>query len=215
VGSAANGAAGTGDRAAQWDERYRTVGADNVSWFEPEPILSLELLDLAGATPDDSVIDVGGGASRLAAALVQRGFLDVTVLDVSSAALAVARAGLGDPTAVHWIVADLMTWAPTREWQIWHDRALFHFLVDRSDRAAYRSRLSRAVAPGGYAVVATFADDGPTTCSGLAVRRYSPRSLGEELGAVFTPVATGRHDHATPGGAVQPFAWVVALRDPV
>jgi SAM-dependent methyltransferase len=202
------------DRSTHWDDRYRTVGVDQVSWFEAEPTLSLELLDLAGVTAAATVIDVGGGASRLAGALVARGHADVTVLDLSTEALDRARAGLPHPDAVHWVVADLLTWAPTRRYDVWHDRAVFHFLVDPRDRATYREVLRRALAPGGTVVVATFAEDGPTMCSGLPVRRYSADELLDELGPGLTPVATGRQVVVAPAGAVQHFTWVVLKADP-
>jgi SAM-dependent methyltransferase len=204
----------TVDRSAHWDDRYRTVGAEQVSWFEAEPTASLELLDLAGVTPVTSVIDIGGGASRLAGALVDRGYADVTVLDISADALDQARGGLEHPGAVHWIVADLLTWVPERRWGVWHDRAVFHFLVDPADRATYRALLHHAVEPGGAVIIATFAEDGPTVCSGLPVQRYSADTLVEELGPGFTPVAHGRHGHATPGGTVQHFTWAVLRADP-
>ena len=207
--------ASLGNRSTHWDDRYRTVDADQVSWFEAEPTLSLELLDLAGVTAAASVIDVGGGASRLAGALVARGHADVTVLDLSTEALARARAGLSHPDTVHWVVADLLTWSPTFRYDVWHDRAVFHFLVDPRDRAAYRAVMRRALAPGGTIVVATFAEDGPTMCSGLPVRRYSADELLDELGPGLTPAATGRHDHMTPAGSVQHFAWVVLKSDPL
>ena len=202
------------DRSNHWDDRYRTVGADQVSWFELEPALSLELLDLAGVTAAAPVIDVGGGASPLAGALVARGHADITVLDLSAEALARARAELTHPDAVHWVEADLLTWAPTHRYDVWHDRAVFHFLVDPHDRATYLAVLRQALGSNGTVIVATFAADGPTMCSGLPVQRYSTGELVDELGPGFTPVATGRHDHSTPAGDVQPFTWVVLRVDP-
>ena len=201
------------DRSIHWDDHYGTVGADQVSWFEAEATLSLELVDLAGVTAAATVIDVGGGASPLAGALVARGHDDVTVLDLSAEALTRARAGLMEPDAVQWVVADLLAWAPTRRYNVWHDRAVFHFLVDLHDRATYRAVLRQALGPNGTVIVATFAEDGPTMCSGLPVRRYSTEELVEELGPGLTPVATGRHDHVTPAGGVQHFTWVVLTTD--
>jgi 2-polyprenyl-3-methyl-5-hydroxy-6-metoxy-1,4-benzoquinol methylase len=202
------------ERAAHWDDRYRKVGPAEVSWFEDEAKLSLELLDLAGVTSGATVIDVGGGAAPLAGALVDRGHDDVTVLDLSTEALDQASAALTQPDAVHWVVADLLQWSPTRRYDVWHDRAVFHFLVDPDDRAAYRAVLRRAIRPNGTVIVATFAEDGPTMCSGLPVRRYSAEELVDELGPGLTPVATGRHDHVTPAGGVQHFTWVVLKADP-
>lgn len=135
-------------RAAHWDERYRSVGAEQVSWFEPEPNQSLALVQMAAADHNASVIDIGGGASRLAGMLVDRGYRDVSVLDISQNALDAAKARLPQPEAVTWIHADLLEWVPHRRWHVWHDRAVFHFLTEPRDRATYRSLLRRAVEPG-------------------------------------------------------------------
>ena len=199
-------------RREHWDERYRTVGAGSVSWFEPRPSLSLAMIEFAGLDPTDSVIDVGGGASSLSAELVGRGFTDVTVLDVSDTALALARDGLDDPSTVEWITKDLLDWQPHRTWDLWHDRAVFHFLTERSQRDLYVDRLQTALAPGGTVCIATFAVDGPPQCSGLDVMRWSPDELLAELGTGFAEIAQGRHLHVTPNGGVQPFSWIVARR---
>lgn len=202
----------TMDRPGHWDERYRTVGPEAVSWYESEPRLSLAMLELGGLAPHRSVIDIGGGASSLAGRLVDRGIDDVTVLDISTAALDLARASLDDPGAVAWITGDITEWTPTRTWDLWHDRAVFHFLIDPMQRDAYRARLDRALAPGGSVCVATFAEDGPEQCSGLDVVRYAPDALLRELGPALRPIASGRYLHTTPSGGVQPFSWVVASR---
>jgi cyclopropane fatty-acyl-phospholipid synthase-like methyltransferase len=200
-------------RATHWDERYRTTGAERVSWFEPEPQQSLALLEMVGAGPSSSVIDIGGGASLLAGRLIERGYLDVSVLDVSQEALDVAEARMARPGAVTCIKADLLDWAPERRWQIWHDRAVFHFLTDERDRATYRSLLHRAVEPGGAAIIATFAEDGPTSCSGLPVARYSREDLVTEIGPGFTEIGSGGFDHVTPTGMTQKFTWVAVRAD--
>ena len=200
------------DRQEHWDDRYTTIGEAAVSWHEPEPTMSLEVLDAAGVTPDASVIDVGGGASRLVDALVARGFGDVTVLDVSAAALDEARRRVGEATPVTWLHQDLLHWVPERTWTVWHDRAVFHFLTEPTDREAYRQLLRRAVAPGGVVVVATFAQDGPEWCSGLPVRRYAATELARELGADLEVLASGSTVHRTPAGGVQPFTWVALRR---
>lgn len=199
------------DRQSHWDGRYVDVGAEDVSWYEPEPATSLELFDQAGVTTADSVIDVGGGASRLVDELVVRGLTDLAVLDVSQAALDIACQRLGDDAPVTWIHTDLLEWTPERTWTVWHDRAVFHFLTDPDDRAAYRALLQQVVQPGGLVVVGTFAADGPQSCSGLPVERYDADQLAAELGDQLRFVATTRTEHHTPGGAVQPFTWV-ALR---
>jgi len=201
---------GSRSRRVHWDERYRTVGPGQVSWYEAEPRLSLALVDLAGTSPDAAVIDVGGGASGLSGELLARGFDDLTVLDVSEEALAAARRRRADPAAIHWIRADLLDWTPTRRWDVWHDRAVFHFLTEPDQRERYRALLHDALAPEGVVLLATFAADGPTTCSGLPVRRYTNDGLLRELGPTYTEVARGRYLHATPSGGDQPLSWVVA-----
>ena len=195
-------------RAAHWDDRYRSVGAERVSWFEPEPHQSLALLQMVHAGPSSSVIDIGGGASLLAGCLVEQGYQDVSVLDISQEALDVAKSRLPRPDAVTWIKADLLEWVPDRRWQVWHDRAVFHFLTEERDRATYRSLLHRAIEPGGAAIIATFDEAGPTSCSGLPVARYSPKRLIAEIGPGFTPIGSGGFEHVTPTGLTQKFTWV-------
>ncbi len=202
----------TVDRRAHWDDRYRSVGAQSVSWYEPRPRLSLAMLELAGLEPGRSVLDVGGGASTLASELITRGIDDVTVLDLSQEALGIARASMTDPATVQWITADITEWSPTRAWDVWHDRAVFHFLTEGHQREAYRAALSRALSSTGLVAVATFAEDGPEQCSGLPVVRYSPDTLLAELDLGLHEMASGRAFHTTPSGGVQPFSWIVASR---
>lgn len=200
-------------RAQYWDDVYGQRGDTDVSWFEPEPVQSLELMDLAGVEPGSSVVDVGAGASRFADALLARGFSDLTVLDVADEGLGLARARLGARAdQVRWVTTDLLAWEPGRQFDLWHDRAVFHFLTTAADRSRYVDLLSTSVTTGGTAIIATFAEDGPAQCSGLDVCRYSPASLMTELGEVFGLIASRRHEHTTPWGAVQPFTWVVARR---
>lgn len=159
------------------------------------------------------MIDVGGGASVLVDDLLDAGFRDITVLDVSESALGTTRRRLG-PTgdSVELIATDLFAWSPTRRYSLWHDRAVFHFLVDEDQRTRYLEILHEALSPDGHVVIATFASDGPPTCSGLPVRRYSPGELATELGGEFETITSRREDHVTPAGAVQPFTWVLARR---
>lgn len=196
------------DRSDHWESVYRQKAERELSWHQDDPSVSLDLADVARLTADTSVIDIGGGTSRLAAALLGRGLRDVTVLDLSQAALDAARARLGpEGHRVTWIAADVTRWTPGRRFGLWHDRAAFHFLVDPADRAAYIARLGRALAPGGHAIIATFAPDGPEKCSGLPVVRYSPETLAQELGEGFAPVTHRLHDHQTPRGARQSFQF--------
>ena len=203
-------------RQAHWEGVYTKKGEKEVSWLEENPAASLELIAQVGATPVSAIIDIGGGASRLVDNLVDRGFEDVTVLDLSEAALEAAKGRLGGRTArVHWIVADATVWEPPLEaYGIWHDRAAFHFLTEDPDRAAYVARLERALKVGGYAIIATFALDGPERCSGLPVVRYDPVSLGKALGPTFQLVDTRLHAHATPWGSTQSFQFSVFRRCP-
>jgi SAM-dependent methyltransferase len=193
--------------ADHWDTRYETVGASSVSWFEQTPAVSLQLLDELGVTPNDSLIDIGGGASRLVDGLLERGHGDVAVLDVSSVALGEARTRLGDPDGVEWIENDLLAWEPPRRWSVWHDRAVLHFLVDADDRAAYVHLLRRTLEPGGAFVIGVFAEDGPSECSGLPIRRSTPSELVELIGEADV-ITELRHVHRTPAGIEQSFNWL-------
>jgi trans-aconitate methyltransferase len=197
------------NRQAHWQATYSGKGEREVSWFQESAQPSLALIEEFGA-PSSAVIDVGGGTSRLADALLERGFLDVTVLDLSAAALAAAQARIGDAAKrIDWIVADVTEWAPMRAYDVWHDRAAFHFLVAESERAAYLSRLAQALKPGGHAIIAAFAPDGPARCSGLPVQRYDAATLGKTLGADFRLRSTQRLEHVTPWGSTQPFQFSV------
>jgi len=198
----------TGDRQAHWENVYATKGEKEVSWFQENPALSLELIRLAGATSTSAIVDIGGGASRLADALVLRGYADVTVLDLSEAALTAARRRMGDEARrVHWLVADATTWEPTRSYDVRHDRAAFHFLTEDRDRVAYVATLRRSLRNHGHVIIGTFALDGPEKCSGLPVARHDAATLGKELGVGFTLVDTRREEHTTPWGSTQRFQF--------
>lgn len=208
-----------GDPVAQehqshWDEVH-DKDATQLSWYQTHAAVSLELISALGVPLDAAVIDVGGGTSSLVDGLVAGGFTDVSVLDVSPPAIEVARHRLG-PAArdVRWLHEDLLSWEPTRLYGLWHDRAVFHFLVDPADQTHYRRLLGRALAPGAALVIATFAAGGPTWCSGLSVARYEPEDLLTVLGGDLQLVATRREEHTTPTGAVQPFTWLAARKAP-
>jgi trans-aconitate methyltransferase len=159
------------------------------------------------------VIDIGGGASRLVDSLVEMNFRDITVLDLSESALASAKARLGRRADhVEWIVADVTSWEPQRIYDLWHDRAAFHFLTDERDRAAYIARLTKSLKPGGHAIIATFAPDGPERCSGLPVMRYDAEGLGLALGGAFELIETRRDEHLTPWGSKQRFQFSLFRR---
>jgi hypothetical protein len=198
------------DRRQHWEEVYRQKAEDAVSWFQPRPAISLDLIHAAGLKPDDPLIDVGGGASRLVDALLAEGFRDISVLDIAGAALDKARQRLGsDARKVHWLAADVTRWRPERKYRLWHDRAVFHFLTEAADRDAYRRALESALVPGGTAIIASFALEGPERCSGLPVRRYSPVTLAAELGPAFNPMDQRSEEHLTPAGKIQRFQYSV------
>jgi 2-polyprenyl-3-methyl-5-hydroxy-6-metoxy-1,4-benzoquinol methylase len=191
-----------------WSNVYQEKSPDAVSWYQPAPEASLGALDRFEVRPSSSLIDVGGGASNLTDALLGRGWEDITVLDIAASALEASRQRLGaDAQRVHWEVADITAWRPSRQYDVWHDRAVFHFLTQSPQRAAYRRALSQALARDGLAIIATFALDGPEKCSGLPVRRYDPASLAEELGGGFRLMDGWRQEHVTPWGSSQPFNW--------
>ncbi len=201
------------ERQSHWQNVYLSKGEQQVSWTQFDPQPSLGLIEKFAARRDDAIIDVGGGASRLVDALLAHGFSAITVLDLSEAALQSAKKRLGEPgAAVQWIAADVTAWQPPNPFDIWHDRAAFHFLVDANDRAAYIERLHAGVTPGGHAIIATFAPDGPEKCSGLPVARYDPESLSKIIGSAFDLDEHQLHRHVTPWGAAQSFQFSVLRR---
>ncbi|KAA9009992.1 class I SAM-dependent methyltransferase [Histidinibacterium aquaticum] len=203
----------TDDKRTHWDAVYGEKSEAEFSWHQDDPEVSLDLIGRAGIGPTASVIDVGGGTSRLAEALLDRGLRDVTVLDLSQVALTAARERLGPAgESVTWLCADITTWVPARQYDLWHDRAVFHFLVDALARDAYLERMERALKPGGHAIIATFAPDGPTSCSGLPVCRYSPADLAEALEDGFALVEHRSHKHRTPWGSTQSFQFSLFRR---
>jgi len=198
----------THERQDHWQTVFRSKGERDVSWFQERPDVSLDMIASTGVDRDAAIVDIGGGASRLVDALLAQDFAHVTVLDVSEAALATVRARLGEEaTNVQWIVSDVTQWQPAQTYDVWHDRAAFHFLTAAEDRAAYGERVRRAVRQGGHVIVATFALDGPERCSGLPVMRHDSASIGAVLGPGFALIDSCRHDHRTPGGAVQRFQF--------
>ena len=201
------------NRKSHWETVYATKAENEVSWYQQDPVPSLELIGLARPMPDTTIVDIGGGASRLIDSLVARGFRRVTVLDISQAALDAAKARLGEAASeVEWVAADVTRWSPAHSFDIWHDRAAFHFLTDPADRSAYMARLTQALAPRGHVVIGTFAIDGPEKCSGLPVNRYDAASLAGEFGEGFELVDSRRQDHATPWNAIQRFQFCVFRR---
>lgn len=199
-----------------WDSVYGARTEDALTWFEATPSLSLELVQ-AHAAPGAAIVDIGAGASRLVDAALDAGLGPLTVLDLSAAALAVSRDRLGPRAAdVTWVAADVTAWQPDRAYDLWHDRAVFHFLTRPADRAAYARTMVAALRPGGVAIVATFAEDGPEMCSNLPVVRYAPEALEAEFARHvpdrLAPMAARRHVHITPKGNRQSFQYSVFRR---
>jgi SAM-dependent methyltransferase len=199
-----------------WEGLYRSRRPTDVSWYQPEATLSAQMIQRVAPSPDTPIIDVGGGASVLVAQLAGAGYTDLTVLDLSGTAIAAARANLGPAgRAIHWIEADILDAdLPAAGFAFWHDRAVFHFLTDPRARGRYVDQARRAVSVGGHVLVATFAEDGPTRCSGLEVMRYSPGALHAEFGDGFTFVDAAREEHHTPAGGDQAFTYCLCRRSP-
>lgn len=196
------------EHQSHWENIYSTKGEVEVSWFQETPVPSLQLLALSGAKPSSAIVDIGGGASRFVDSLLAGGFENITVLDLSAAALANARARLGDKeSSVKWIIADATEWVPPELYDVWHDRAAFHFLTGQNEQQAYIDRLKLGLRIGGHVILGTFALDGPEKCSGLPVTRHSAESLTHLLGAAFVLTDSRRHEHVAPWGAVQKFQF--------
>ncbi len=198
----------TDERAAHWEGVYRTKSPDAVSWYQPTPATSLALVDAAHVPTSAPVIDVGAGASALVDGLLDRGFRDVTLLDLSASALDVTRGRLGlRASSVTFVVADVTAWQPSHAFGLWHDRAVFHFLAEASQREAYRRVLAESLAPGAVAILATFGENGPEKCSGLPVRRYSVESLAAEFRDVLELEQARTELHTTPWQSTQEFVF--------
>ena len=192
-----------------WETVYAAKAETEVSWFQEHSAVSLDLIERSAIARSSPIIDVGGGASRLVEDLLAAGFENLTVLDVSDAALTMAQARLGRKTAsVQWMASDITEASlPFQHFSLWHDRAVFHFLTRETDRQKYVRQVCHAVAPGGHVIVSTFAPDGPLQCSGLAVMRYSPDSLHAEFGNAFTLLEHEQETHQTPFGTEQRFIY--------
>jgi SAM-dependent methyltransferase len=202
------GLGGTMDPREHWQRVWTSKPPADVSWYEREPATSLQLIGAVALPKDGHVVDVGGGASTLVDHLLGQGFTRVTVVDISDAALEVARNRLGQlGEAVRWLVADVRQLDLKEQVDLWHDRAVFHFLTTPSDQDAYLSALRKAVRPGGHVVIATFGRRGPQKCSGLRVERYDADKLSRRLGAGFERRRVLEREHVTPSGATQDFTY--------
>ena len=191
-----------------WEQVYQTKAVDDVSWYQVRPAVSLKLIEDSGVGKDEAIIDVGGGASVLVDFLLEAGFHRLAVLDISETALERARQRLGAAAAqVEWIQADVTHFDPARRFNLWHDRAVFHFLTNKDDRQHYLETSKRTVFPHGHVIIASFAIDGPTKCSGLEVVRYDAASICAELGEDFQLVEQVDETHTTPWETKQKFSY--------
>lgn len=196
-------------RKSHWENIYTIKDSAEVSWYQQHPAISLELINSTGVAKEAQIIDVGGGASTLVDALLAQGFEHLTVLDIASAALEKSKARLGErANGVEWLEADItQVTLPRHNYDLWHDRAVFHFLTDAGDRRSYVNALAESLKPGGHLIVATFATDGPKRCSGLETMRYSPGDLLDAFGDDFRLVESVGEAHRTPFGTEQNFMY--------
>ena len=196
------------DAEHHWQQVYEEREPDQVSWFEATPERSLALIEATGLPKEAGIVDVGGGASALAGELLHAGYSDITVAEISTVALERAQTAVGDRAQeIDWVTADVREHDFGRQFDLWHDRAVFHFMVEPADREAYLSTLGRALRPGGHLIIATFGPEGPTQCSGLPVRRYSADDLSTWLGAEFECEDDELVAHETPSGNQQQFLY--------
>jgi 2-polyprenyl-3-methyl-5-hydroxy-6-metoxy-1,4-benzoquinol methylase len=198
---------------AHWEQIYTDKLPAKTSWYQLHPEYSLAMIEDTGLGIGASLIDVGGGASTLADHLLVAGYLHVTVLDIARTAIEQAKARLGKQAKmINWMEADINDYEPAQPFDIWHDRAVFHFLTSEKHRSRYLDTLHKALKPGGHAIIATFAENGPSTCSGLEVVHYSPESLNRALGHTLRLAETRSEEHHTPNGGIQQFNYCRFIR---
>jgi SAM-dependent methyltransferase len=197
------------DSQTHWEKIYKEKAADALSWYRPHLEKSLALIEMAAPSCSASIIDVGGGESTLVDDLLARGYENITVLDIAQTAIDANQQRLGKASErVHWLAADITKAAlPPAAYDVWHDRAVFHFLIGPSDRVAYVRQVARAVKHGGHVIVATFGPEGPMKCSGLDVVRYDSESLHSEFGIHFRLLDSCKELHHTPFGTIQQFLY--------
>lgn len=196
------------DAREHWDHIYQSRAPEQLSWTEAVPATSLAFIEGFRLSPDARILDVGGGESKLADHLLEKGFLNITVLDISREAIRHAQERLGEKAAlIEWVVADVAVFKPEHSFDVWHDRATFHFLTTRREVAGYMANARAAVPAGGYLVIGSFSANGPGKCSGLPVRQYSEEDLVGELDNGFDKLKCITEDHQTPWGARQNFLF--------
>lgn len=203
------------DRKKHWENIYETKALNEVSWYQPTPATSLAFFDQFNLPQDAKIIDIGGGDSFLVDHLLARGYRDITVLDISQAAIERAKKRLGDPAdSVHWVIADAANFAPTEKYDFWHDRAAFHFLTAEQEISNYIQTAHTALKTEGVLVIGTFSEQGPKKCSGIDIRQYSETAMGERLKPFFQKTGCVTADHETPFGTVQNFVFCSFSKNP-
>jgi trans-aconitate methyltransferase len=203
------------DPVEHWERVYSAKETRQTSWYQESPEPSSSLITSSGVSSSQPLVDIGGGASTLVDDLLRKGHSDITVLDIANAALKTAQTRLGDlARSVTWEVQDVRAWQPRRTYRLWHDRAVFHFLTEPEDQAAYKRTLLSALDADGVVIIASFAKDGPERCSNLDVARYEPDELASEFSPAFNLIHSAKHDHETPWGDQQPFSWCTLRRRP-
>lgn len=196
------------NRTEHWNQVYQTKASDDVSWYQTEPATSLKLIEATGVGKGASIIDVGSGASVLVDFLLDAGFTKLAVLDIAASALRHAKQRLGAKAgSVEWFEADVTAFSPPHRFNLWHDRAVFHFLTDKADRQKYVQTLKRTLTPDGHVIIGTFAIDGPAKCSGLDVARYNAPGICAELGGEFHFIEQLNETHVTPWNTEQKFSY--------
>lgn len=191
-----------------WDTIYQTKAEDEVSWYQDYPSASIKLVDSLNIPLDGPVIDIGGGDSRFAEALLEKGYTNIYVLDISESAIQRAKQRLGDKASrIHWIVSDVTEFNPSVKFDCWHDRAAFHFLTSEDKIEKYVTLVNKAVMPEGCLIMGTFSENGPLKCSGLEIRQYSKATLTKRFSESFQPVDCFYEDHTTPFHTVQNFVF--------
>ncbi len=196
------------NRKEHWENIYNTKNLTQVGWYQEKPIISLDFLSSAHLSKNSKIIDVGGGESRFVDYLLDGGYKDITVLDISESAIIKAQQRLGDDAQkVKWIISDITEFQPSEKYDFWHDRAAFHFLIDAHDVKKYVSLVQKAITPCGQVVVGTFSTDGPSKCSGIPIHQYTEDTLNTIFQDDFEKINSFYHDHITPSGQLQNFIF--------
>ncbi len=196
------------ERKNHWENIYQTKELKDVSWYQRTPETSLNFIQLANLLRSAKIIDIGGGDSLLVDHLIDLGYLDITVLDISAKSLEKAKQRLGDRASnIHWIVADISNFRPSRKYDLWHDRAAFHFLTDETEIENYVKTVQLCIQPSGILIIGTFSEQGPKKCSGIEIKQYSETSIYERFMSYFERIQCMKVDHQTPSGSIQNFVF--------